>query len=104
MEGLLQPTHLFFILLIVLIIFGPGKLPDLGRGLGKGIREFKDALRGGEIGRETRRERVYISAAGVTLAVNSAQQLRASVSGGPNNAVQWSVNGITGGDRTVGTI
>ncbi len=46
-EGLLQPTHLFFILLIVLIIFGPGKLPDLGRGLGKGIREFKDALSGG---------------------------------------------------------
>ena len=47
MDGLLQPTHLFFILLIVLIIFGPGKLPDLGRGLGKGIREFKDAIRGG---------------------------------------------------------
>ncbi|HLW78021.1 MAG TPA: twin-arginine translocase TatA/TatE family subunit, partial [Terriglobia bacterium] len=36
MEGLLQPTHLFFILLFALIIFGPGKLPDLGRGLGKG--------------------------------------------------------------------
>ncbi len=47
MEGLLQPTHLFFILLIVLIIFGPGKLPDLGRGLGKGIKEFKDAVKGG---------------------------------------------------------
>jgi sec-independent protein translocase protein TatA len=47
MEGLLQPTHLFFILLIVLIIFGPGKLPELGRGLGKGIREFKDAMKGG---------------------------------------------------------
>ncbi len=47
MEGLFQPTHLFFILLIVLIIFGPGKLPELGKGLGKGIREFKDALRGG---------------------------------------------------------
>lgn len=45
MEGLLQPTHLFFILLIVLILFGPGKLPELGKGLGKGIREFKDALR-----------------------------------------------------------
>mgnify|MGYP001603152567 CR=1 FL=1 len=45
-EGLLQPTHLFFILLIVLILFGPGKLPDLGRGLGKGIKEFKDAMRG----------------------------------------------------------
>jgi sec-independent protein translocase protein TatA len=46
-EGLLQPTHLIFILLIVLILFGPGKLPELGKGLGKGIREFKDALRGG---------------------------------------------------------
>lgn len=47
MEGLLQPTHLLLILLIVLILFGPGKLPDLGRGLGKGIREFKDAIKGG---------------------------------------------------------
>ena len=47
MEGLFQPTHLIFILLIVLIIFGPGKLPELGKGLGKGIREFKDALKGG---------------------------------------------------------
>ena len=47
MEGLFQPTHLIFILLIVLILFGPGKLPELGKGLGKGIREFKDALRGG---------------------------------------------------------
>jgi sec-independent protein translocase protein TatA len=46
MEGLLEPTHLFFILLTVLAIFGPGKLPELGRGLGKGIREFKGALKG----------------------------------------------------------
>jgi sec-independent protein translocase protein TatA len=46
MDGLLEPTHLFFILLIVLIIFGPGKLPELGRGLGKGIREFKGAIKG----------------------------------------------------------
>ena len=47
MEGLLRPVHLFFILLIVLILFGPGKLPELGKGLGKGIKEFKDAMRGG---------------------------------------------------------
>ena len=46
-DGILRPTHLIFILAIVLIIFGPGKLPDLGRGLGKGIREFKDAIKGG---------------------------------------------------------
>ncbi len=45
-EGLLQPTHLIFLLLIALLIFGPKKLPELGLGLGKGIRGFKDALRG----------------------------------------------------------
>ena len=47
MEGLLSPTHIIFILIIVLIIFGPGKLPELGKGLGKGIREFKEAMKGG---------------------------------------------------------
>jgi sec-independent protein translocase protein TatA len=47
MEGLLSPVHLVIIMVIVLILFGPGKLPDLGKGLGKGIREFKDAIRGG---------------------------------------------------------
>ena len=56
MEGLLQPVHLFFILLIVLILFGPGKLPELGKGLGKGIREFKDALRGGMDGSSDKKE------------------------------------------------
>ena len=56
MEGLLQPVHLFFILLIVLILFGPGKLPELGKGLGKGIREFKDAMRGGLDGSSDKKE------------------------------------------------
>jgi sec-independent protein translocase protein TatA len=44
-EGLLQPMHLILILLIVLIIFGPGKLPELGAGLGKSIKEFKKAMK-----------------------------------------------------------
>lgn len=43
-EGLLQPMHLLVILIIVLIVFGPGKLPQIGSGLGKSIREFKNAL------------------------------------------------------------
>ena len=47
MEGWLSPVHMVIILVIVLVLFGPGKLPDLGKGLGKGIREFKDALKGG---------------------------------------------------------
>lgn len=46
MEGLLPPTQLIFIFGIVLLILGPKKLPDQGQGMGKGIREFKDAVRG----------------------------------------------------------
>jgi sec-independent protein translocase protein TatA len=54
-DGLFRPTHIIFILVIVLIIFGPGKLPDLGRGLGKGIREFKDAIKGGVSGEDEKK-------------------------------------------------
>jgi sec-independent protein translocase protein TatA len=43
-EGLFQPMHLILILIIALVIFGPGKLPELGKGLGQSIREFKKAL------------------------------------------------------------
>jgi sec-independent protein translocase protein TatA len=38
-------TELILILVVALLIFGPNKLPELGKGLGKGIREFKQAVR-----------------------------------------------------------
>jgi sec-independent protein translocase protein TatA len=44
-EGLVQPMHLLLILVIVLVIFGPGKLPELGEGLGKSIKAFKKAMK-----------------------------------------------------------
>ncbi|MER3397241.1 MAG: twin-arginine translocase TatA/TatE family subunit [Chloroflexota bacterium] len=44
-EGLFQPAHLLVILLIVLILFGPGKLPDIGRALGDTVREFRRSMR-----------------------------------------------------------
>jgi sec-independent protein translocase protein TatA len=44
-EGLLQPMHLLVILGIVLIIFGPGKLPEMGSAIGKGIQGFKKAMK-----------------------------------------------------------
>jgi sec-independent protein translocase protein TatA len=47
-EGLLQPMHLVVILFIALIVFGPKKLPELGKGLGEAIRGFKDSLKGGD--------------------------------------------------------
>jgi len=44
-ENLLQPTHLLIILVIALFVFGPKKLPELGQGLGKGIRSFRDSMK-----------------------------------------------------------
>ena len=40
------PLEIVVILVIVLVIFGPKRLPDLGRSLGRGMREFKDSLTG----------------------------------------------------------
>ncbi len=43
-DGVLQPIHLLIILGICLLIFGPAKLPQLGKGLGESIKEFKKAI------------------------------------------------------------
>jgi sec-independent protein translocase protein TatA len=43
-EGLFQPVHLMVIAGIALLIFGPKKLPELGKGLGESIRGFKSAM------------------------------------------------------------
>jgi len=45
MLGNVGPTELIIILVIVLIIFGAGKLPDIGTAIGKGIRNFKKATK-----------------------------------------------------------
>ena len=46
MTGLTQPWHIILILLIALMLFGGRKLPEIGRSLGKGMREFKDSITG----------------------------------------------------------
>ena len=43
-EGLFQPMHLLVIVGIALLVFGPKKLPELGKGIGEGIRGFKAAI------------------------------------------------------------
>jgi len=48
LEGLFQPTHLLAIFGIALLVFGPRKLPELGKGIGEGIRGFKSAMRAEE--------------------------------------------------------
>jgi sec-independent protein translocase protein TatA len=42
--GVLQPWHLIIIVVIVLVIFGPGKLPMLGKAVGDSVRDFKKAV------------------------------------------------------------
>jgi sec-independent protein translocase protein TatA len=44
-EGLFQPMHLLVIFFIALLIFGPRKLPELGKGIGEGIRALKEGLK-----------------------------------------------------------
>jgi len=46
MGDLLQPTHLFIIGILLLILFGAKRLPELGKGLGEGLKGFKDGLKG----------------------------------------------------------
>jgi sec-independent protein translocase protein TatA len=44
-EGIFQPMHLLVIFFIALLVFGPRKLPELGKGIGAGIRALKDGIR-----------------------------------------------------------
>ncbi len=44
--NVLTPTHLLFLGLLALIVFGPKRLPEIGRSLGKGMREFKESVSG----------------------------------------------------------
>jgi sec-independent protein translocase protein TatA len=51
-EGLFQPMHLMIIAGIALLVFGPKKLPELGKGMGEGIRGFKAAMQAKEVSPE----------------------------------------------------
>ena len=43
-EGLFQPMHLLLVAIVAMVVFGPKRLPELGKGLGEAIRGFKDAF------------------------------------------------------------
>ncbi len=43
-SGVLSPWHIAIFVLVVLLVFGPKRLPEMGRSLGKGMREFKDSI------------------------------------------------------------
>lgn len=43
---ILQPTHLIFVLVVALLVLGPKRLPEVGRALGRGLRDFRNAVSG----------------------------------------------------------
>lgn len=49
-EGLFRPQHLLVILIVVVFVFGGKKLPEVGKGLGEGIKNFRDSFRQGASG------------------------------------------------------
>jgi sec-independent protein translocase protein TatA len=74
--GALQPGHLIVILVIVLLIFGPGKLPELGRAMGDGLRELKKATGGGD---ETAKDSGTVAATTTTPPSSTAPTTTATV-------------------------
>jgi sec-independent protein translocase protein TatA len=45
-SGLLSPWHIAILAIVVMVVFGPKRLPEAGRALGRGLREFKDSISG----------------------------------------------------------
>ncbi|MDO8897569.1 MAG: twin-arginine translocase TatA/TatE family subunit [Bacteroidales bacterium] len=46
--GMVGPTQILIIVLVILLLFGGKKIPELMRGLGRGVKEFKDGISGEE--------------------------------------------------------
>lgn len=55
-EGLFQPWHLLLILIIALLLFGPKRLPEIGKGIGDGIRALKAGMKDQEGKAESKEE------------------------------------------------
>jgi sec-independent protein translocase protein TatA len=54
MTGWTSPTHIVLVLLLALLLFGARRLPEIGRSLGSGMREFKDSVSGSDTATELR--------------------------------------------------
>ncbi len=68
MTGLLSPAHIVLLLAVLLLMFGAKRLPELGRTLGSGLREFKDMLDGERNTRQATRAAVHDATAGTNAA------------------------------------
>ena len=55
---LIAPTHLVFVLIVALLVFGPKRLPELAKGFGRGVREFKNGIEGIDDGEGPSRKKI----------------------------------------------
>ena len=83
---LFTPMHLLFLAILALLLFGPKRLPEIGRSLGNGIREFKS----------------NVDDLGVTDALHSANEVRSAVS--PTNIARAAIPGVAEAHDTIGSI
>lgn len=75
LPGVIEPWHLVLILIIALVVFGPGKLGDVGGALGRGIREFKTSI---NVDEEPKKEKDVTTADGVVKSDVSEKASKAS--------------------------
>jgi sec-independent protein translocase protein TatA len=80
--NILSPTHLLLVLAVALIVLGPKRLPEVGRGLGAAIRDFKDSLSGGD----PTDERPALESLTATDRTPVASPLDPSANSGPEDA------------------
>jgi sec-independent protein translocase protein TatA len=78
---ILQPTHLLFVLVVALLVLGPKRLPEVGRSLGRGLRDFRNAVSGDE-----QPERVEASATQPSEPTQPTQPAAASTQAAPGPA------------------
>ena len=75
------PVEIIIVLVIVLLIFGPKRLPDLGRSLGRGMREFKDSVTGKDDDKQLEERNVEqaapVAPAATTTATTADEEARA---------------------------
>jgi sec-independent protein translocase protein TatA len=71
MPGWIGPWEIAILLVIVLLVFGPKRLPEMGRSLGKGMREFKDSITGKEEDEKPELTQTTASTAEETVSVSS---------------------------------